>query len=147
MSLFRSSWPLPWPPKWSYFLLFPFTSLNSHMLCCLVTSSFLSVPLQHYKFIQYNSVCVSWLFIMSDSFVTPWTVVHQVPLSMEFSRQEYWSGFHFLLQGIFLTQGLNSCLLHSRWILYCLSRQASPRCSLGATNLLTFFSMKSIYSK
>ena len=25
-------------------------------------------------------------------FVTPWTVAHQTPLSMEFSRQEYWSG-------------------------------------------------------
>ena len=25
-------------------------------------------------------------------FVTPWTVAHQVPLSMGFSRQEYWSG-------------------------------------------------------
>ena len=23
---------------------------------------------------------------------------HQAPLSLEFSRQEYWSGFHFLLQ-------------------------------------------------
>ena len=22
----------------------------------------------------------------------PWTVVHQAPLSMKFSRQEYWSG-------------------------------------------------------
>ena len=29
---------------------------------------------------------------MSDSFVTPWTVARQVPLSMGFSRQEYWSG-------------------------------------------------------
>ena len=28
-------------------------------------------------------------------FVTPWTVVHQAPLSMEFSRQEYWSGLPF----------------------------------------------------
>ena len=28
---------------------------------------------------------------MFDS-VTPWTVAHQAPLSMEFSRQEYWSG-------------------------------------------------------
>ena len=26
---------------------------------------------------------------------TPWTVSHQVPLSMEFSRQEYWSGWPF----------------------------------------------------
>ena len=25
-------------------------------------------------------------------FVTPWTVAHQAPLSVEFSRQEYWSG-------------------------------------------------------
>ena len=28
-------------------------------------------------------------------------------------------GSHFLLQGIFLTQGLNPGLLHCRWILYC----------------------------
>ena len=28
-------------------------------------------------------------------FVTPWTVAHQVPPSMEFSRQEYWSGLPF----------------------------------------------------
>ena len=27
----------------------------------------------------------------SDSFVTPWTIDLQVPLSVEFSRQEYWS--------------------------------------------------------
>ena len=26
---------------------------------------------------------------------TPWTVAHQAPLSMEFSRQEYWSGLLF----------------------------------------------------
>ena len=25
-------------------------------------------------------------------FVTPWTVAHQAPLSMQFSRQESWSG-------------------------------------------------------
>ena len=27
--------------------------------------------------------------------VTPWTVAHQAPLSMGFSRQEYWSGLPF----------------------------------------------------
>ena len=32
-------------------------------------------------------------------------------------------GCHFLLQGIFLTQGLNPCLLHCRHILYHLSHQ------------------------
>ena len=29
---------------------------------------------------------------MSDSFVIPWTVARQAPLSMGFPRQEYWSG-------------------------------------------------------
>ena len=28
-------------------------------------------------------------------FVTPWTVAHKAPLSMGFSRQEYWSGVPF----------------------------------------------------
>ena len=31
-------------------------------------------------------------------FATPWTVAYQAPPSMEFSRQEYWSGVHCLLQ-------------------------------------------------
>ena len=43
--------------------------------------------------------CATWYCavlscsVMSDSFVTPWTVTSQAPLSMGFSRQEYWSGF------------------------------------------------------
>ena len=32
--------------------------------------------------------------LFSDSFSTPWTA-QQSPLSMEFSRQEYWSGLPF----------------------------------------------------
>ena len=28
-------------------------------------------------------------------FVTPWTIAHHAPLSMGFSRQEYWSGLPF----------------------------------------------------
>ena len=32
-------------------------------------------------------------------FVTPWTVARQTPLSMGFSRQEYWSGLPFLSPG------------------------------------------------
>ena len=32
---------------------------------------------------------------------TPWTTACQAPRSMGFSRQEYWRGCHFLLQGIF----------------------------------------------
>ena len=36
-------------------------------------------------------------------------------------------GCHAHLRGIFLTQGLNPCLLPCRQILYCLSHQGSPR--------------------
>ena len=44
---------------------------------------------------------------------SPWTVARQAPLSIGFSRQEYWNGCHFLLQGLFPTQGLlNPDLLH-----------------------------------
>ena len=32
---------------------------------------------------------------MSNSSVTLWAVAHQVPLSMGFSRQEYWGGLPF----------------------------------------------------
>ena len=38
--------------------------------------------------VAYPLSCV-WLF------ATPWTVAHQAPLSMEFPRQEYWSGLPF----------------------------------------------------
>uniref|UniRef100_A0AAA9TK45 Divergent protein kinase domain 1A n=1 Tax=Bos taurus TaxID=9913 RepID=A0AAA9TK45_BOVIN len=46
--------------------------------------------------------------------MAPWTVAHQAPLSMGLSWQEYWSGLHFFLQGTFLSQGSNLCLLHGR---------------------------------
>ena len=63
---------------------------------------------------------------------TPWTVASQPPPSMGFARQEQWSGCHFLLQGIFQTQGLNLGLLQGRQILYCLShgetREGGQRC-------------------
>ena len=45
-------------------------------------------------------------------FVTPWTEAHQALLPMEFSRHRNTGvGCHFLLQGIFPTQGSNPCLL------------------------------------
>ena len=50
------------------------------------------------------------------------------PLSMGFSKQESWSGCHFLFQGIFLTLGSNPGLLHCRRILYhCVASEAHVR--------------------
>ena len=47
--------------------------------------------------IQYVCVCVCVCVkfsVMSDS-ATLWTVARQAPLSMGFSKQEYWSGLPF----------------------------------------------------
>ena len=43
--------------------------------------------------------------VASDS-ATPWTIAHQAPLSMEFSRQEYWSGLPFPPPGGLLDSGI-----------------------------------------
>ena len=79
-------------------------------------------------------VCLSILFTdggglvakSCPTLVTPWTVARQAPLSLEFSRQEYWSGLPFPSPGDLLTQVLNPGLLHCRQILYHLSHQGSP---------------------
>ena len=39
-------------------------------------------------------------------FATPWTVAHQAPLSMGFSRQEYWSGLPLPSPGDLPNQGI-----------------------------------------
>ena len=54
---------------------------------------------------------------VSDS-GTPGTVAHQAPLSMGFSRQEYWSGLPFPSQEIFPTQQSNPHLLFGWRFLY-----------------------------
>ena len=43
---------------------------------------------------------------MSNSLMTPWTVVLQAYLSMGFPRQEYWSGLPFLSPGHLLDPGI-----------------------------------------
>ena len=70
-------------------------------------------------------MCVlSWVQL----FATPQTAACQSPLSVEFSRQEYWGGLPFPTHGIFLTQGLNS-MANSKLGLYFLQEFWTPRCS------------------
>ena len=71
----------------------------------------------------YAYVCVLSCFCCVWLFATPWTVAHQTPLSMGFSREEDWSRLSFPPPGALLTQGLNLGLLHCRHILYHLSHQ------------------------
>ena len=59
--------------------------------------------------------------VVSDS-ATLWTVAHQAPLSMMFSRREYWSGLPCPPPGDLPDSGIEpvshyvSCI--TRWILY-----------------------------
>ena len=67
----------------------------------------------------HNCVCV---LSPVQLFVTLWTVGHQAPLPMEFTRQEYWSGLPFPPPGDLLIQALNPCLLrllHQQILYYC----------------------------
>ena len=47
---------------------------------------------------QFPNVCV-WSLSHVWFFAAPWTVVYQTPLSMGFSRQEYWNGLPFPTPG------------------------------------------------
>ena len=61
------------------------------------------MDLHHFKEVQVKrcgqEISKTYVFCCVLShvqlFLSPWTVAHLAPLSMEFSRQEYWSGFPF----------------------------------------------------
>ena len=62
-------------------------------------------------------VCVLTCFSRVRLFVTPWTIACQAPLSRDSPGKNTGVGCHALLQGIFLTKGLNPrllCFLHQQ---------------------------------
>ena len=83
ITICSSDIPCTWSP-----LHFHRHSLSSglcHLLC--QQSQSLSIRSSHAHMLS--------CFIHVWLFATPWTVAHQAPLSMGFSRQEYWSGLPF----------------------------------------------------
>ena len=80
------------------------------------------INFEGWRWDSQKSICNIYFFIerlllfsrsvMSDSFATLWTVAHQAPLSMEFSRQEYWNGLPLPLPGDLPDPGIKpvSCL-------------------------------------
>ena len=73
-------------------------------------SSVSSPPIMSRDYCVFVVVIVLSRFSHVRLFVTLWTIPHQVPLSMGFSRQEYGSGLHSL-QVIVPIQGWNLSLL------------------------------------
>ena len=78
--------PIPWLPSWFFSALAvnpdTDTSLRLPLLCG--PSSFV--------FVHACMLCVCAQSCLTG---TPWTAALQAPLSMEFSRPEYWSGLPF----------------------------------------------------
>ena len=59
-----------------------------------------------------RDVCTCSVAKLCTTLCDPWTVTHQAPLSMKFSRKENQDGLPFSPPGIFPTQGSNPHLLH-----------------------------------
>ena len=87
-------------------LIFSISSIIHHLYSNIYSGDMLKYPLENN--LQQNNenytsvnfvVCIFFLKVKLLSrvrlFATPWTVAYQVPPSMGFSRQEYWSGLPF----------------------------------------------------
>ena len=64
----------------------------------------------HVCSIRHTRVCAEWVSHVL-LFAAPWTVAHCAPLPVEFSRQEYWSGFPFPTPGCLLDAEIEPDLL------------------------------------
>ena len=120
MALFRSSPPHPksWQPLFFTDVLITFYWSITALQCCVcfycivkwISFMYTYIPL-FWDFLpisvttEHTPVFTALLFTIARTwvqslnrvrlFMTPWTVAHQAPLSMGFSRQEYWSGLPF----------------------------------------------------
>ena len=98
---------------WS--MRFFFSSKNLKSQC--LTSVERRVPISR---ITTNKISFhNWVIVLYSgtrpylTLVTPWTEAHQAPLSMEFSRQEYWSGLLFPPPGDLPNPGIEPSSLAS----------------------------------
>ena len=116
---------------------FHINALLSNIICYLLfpiaEETNIHTHKQTYIHYTHTHICVYLMCVCQQLshvqlFVIPQTVASQAPLSMKFSRQEYWSGFPFPSLGHLLTQRLNLSLLHFRQgDFYHLSYQGSPK--------------------
>ena len=100
-------------------LLLEFASINEkYILLNLFKGSTLllcaspggsTIPKEHYFDFRIEKSCVPCIKSLQSCLTLYNPMDNSLPSSspMGFSRQEYWSELHFLLQGIFLTKGLN----------------------------------------
>ena len=106
---------------------------NSHTIWRRIQEMILHLPLLFFP----NEIPISTCFIVGGLhvcmlssvwlFATLWTVARQAPLSMGFSRQEYWSELPCPTSGDLLDPGIEHvsyCI--GRWVLYHCYHLGSP---------------------
>ena len=102
---------------------------NSAVSTGLEKSVFTSIPKKHNakELSNHTSALISQVKSLSRVrlFETPWTVAHQGPPPVGFSRQQYWRGLPFPSPGDLPDPGIEPGLLHCRQILYWLSYEGS----------------------
>ena len=95
---------LPLLNQYRYIVLTKIQSLYlaSYLMLCLpwVRYKYVTTCIHQYNILPNRFVCCVQLF------ATPWTVAHQVPPPMRFSRQGYWSGLPFASPGHHFNPGI-----------------------------------------
>ena len=100
----------------TYTSLYLYVSVSTLSVCVISTSVFIPTPI----LVPIPTLISPVGYCLSDggglaksclTRATSWTVACQAPLSIEFSRQEYWSGMPFPSPGDLPNQGSNPGLL------------------------------------
>ena len=125
------------------------TSVRWYLIMVLICLFLMIGEADHFLYACWSFVCLffycCFLFTkLLSTLCDPWTVAHQAPQSMGFFRQEYWMACHFLLQRIFLAQGLNKPMSPA-WQVDSLpvSQRESPSVYLGSVCSHTLLILKS----
>ena len=88
--------------------------------------------------------------VKSDS-ARPWTISHQAPLSMGFSRQEYWSGLPFPCPGYLPDPGITKLLHLKKQSNYnsktCLQLSQPLYCDISLTLCVLGSEIRRLFSK
>ena len=90
--------------------------LSSLLACLFIILSFYSVNICRVgsDISSFTSMCVcAQLLSHVQLFAVPWTIAHQAPVSMEVSRQVYWSGLPLPIPGHLPDPGIESVSLAS----------------------------------
>ena len=90
---------MAWPSIWIVLDVSSKSVLTFYLIWCLIIRGKIAAVLRLKVEVFVAQLC--------RLFATLWTVACQTPLSMEFSRQEYWMGCHSLFPGDLPNPGIN----------------------------------------